>query len=76
MIFMSRLLLITIKQKGNMNNFKKVGLTALAGSLGAATAYAGEVTVAGSASMKLDVDGGAAEGKYSMGTNYSVVLVS
>ena len=53
-----------------MNNFKKVGLTALAGSLVAATAYAGEVTVAGSASMKVrHVDGGAANsGKaFSMG---------
>ena len=53
-----------------MNNFKKVGLTALAGSLVAASAYAGEVTVAGSASMKVrHVDGGAANsGKaYSMG---------
>ena len=44
-----------------MNNFKKVGLTALAGSLVAVSAYAGEVTVAGSASMKVrHVDGGAA----------------
>jgi len=53
-----------------MNNFKKVGLTALAGSLVAASAYAGEVTVAGSASMKVrHVDGGAANsGKaFSMG---------
>ena len=53
-----------------MNNFKKIGLTALAGSLVAATAYAGEVTVAGSASMKVEhVDGGAANaGKsFSMG---------
>ena len=53
-----------------MNNFKKVGLTALAGSLVAVSAYAGEVTVAGSASMKVrHVDGGAANsGKaFSMG---------
>ena len=53
-----------------MNNLKKVGLTALAGSLVAASAYAGEVTVAGSASMKVrHVDGGAANaGKaFSMG---------
>jgi outer membrane protein OmpU len=53
-----------------MNNFKKIGLTALAGSLVAATAYAGEMTVAGSASMKVrHVDGGAANaGKaFSMG---------
>ena len=53
-----------------MNNFKKIGLTALAGSLVAATAYAGEMSVAGSASMKVrHVDGGAANaGKaFSMG---------
>ena len=51
-------------------NIKKVGLTALAGSLVAVSAYAGEVTVAGSASMKVrHVDGGAANaGKaFSMG---------
>ena len=53
-----------------MNNFKKVGLTALASSLVAVSAYAGEVTVSGSASMKVrHVDGGAANsGKaFSMG---------
>jgi len=53
-----------------MNNFKKVGLTALAGSLLAVTSHAGEVSVAGSASMKVrHVDGGAANaGKaFSMG---------
>ena len=37
-----------------MNNFKKVGLTALAGSLVATSAYAGEVTVAGGAGMFLE----------------------
>ena len=53
-----------------MNNFKKVGLTALAGSLVAVSAYAGEVTVSGEASMKVrHVNGGAANsGKaFSMG---------
>jgi outer membrane protein OmpU len=53
-----------------MNNFKKIGLTALAGSLVAATAYAGDMSVTGSASMKVrHVDGGAANaGKaFSMG---------
>ena len=53
-----------------MNNFKKVGLTALAGSLVAASAYAGDMSVTGSASMKVrHVDGGAANaGKaFSMG---------
>ena len=34
-----------------MNNFKKVGLTALAGSLLATSAYAGAMSVAGSASI-------------------------
>ena len=35
-----------------MNNLKKVGLTALAGSLAASTAYAGVLEVTGSASVK------------------------
>ena len=34
-----------------MNNLKKVGLTALAGSLVAVTAHAGDVSVSGGASM-------------------------
>jgi outer membrane protein OmpU len=53
-----------------MNNFKKIGLSALAGSLVATSAFAGEVTVAGSASMGLEhINGGAANsGKsFSMG---------
>jgi len=53
-----------------MNNLKKIGLSALAGSLVATSAYAGEVTVAGSASMGLEhINGGAANsGKsFSMG---------
>ena len=37
-----------------MNNFKKIGLTALAGSLVASSvAYAGELGVTGDASMKV-----------------------
>ena len=44
-----------------MNNFKKVGLSALAGSLVAFSANAGSVTVAGSAGMFLEnINGGAA----------------
>jgi outer membrane protein OmpU len=44
-----------------MNNLKKVGLSALAGSLVAFSANAGEVTVAGSAGMYLEhINGGAA----------------
>ena len=53
-----------------MNNFKKVSLTALGASLVATSAYAGEVTVAGGASMKVShTNGGAANtGKsFSMG---------
>ena len=46
------LLIITINKKGVINmNIKKVGLTALAGSLVATSAYAGEMSVAGGASM-------------------------
>ena len=51
-------------------NIKKIGLTALAGSLVATSAYAGEITVAGSASLGLEhTNGGAADaGKtFSMG---------
>jgi outer membrane protein OmpU len=43
-------------------NIKKIGLTALAGSLVATSAYAGEMTVAGSASISLEhINGGAAD---------------
>jgi len=47
-------LLLTIK-KGviNMNKFKKIGLTALAGSLVATSAFAGALTATGAASMGL-----------------------
>jgi len=51
-------------------NLKKIGLTALAGSLVATSVFAGELTVTGSASMKVEhVNGGAANsGKsFSMG---------
>ena len=53
-----------------MNNFKKIGLSALAGSLVAVSANAGEMSVAGSASISLEhINGGAANaGKsFSMG---------
>ena len=53
-----------------MNNFKKIGLSALAGSLVATSAFAGEVTVAGGASIAVEhINGGAANaGKsFSMG---------
>ena len=53
-----------------MNNFKKVGLTALAGSLMAVTANAGEMSVAGTAKIAVEhINGGAASaGKsFSMG---------
>ncbi len=43
-------------------NIKKIGLTALAGSLVATSAYAGEMTVAGSASLGMEhINGGAAD---------------
>ena len=44
-----------------MNNFKKIGVTALAGSLMAVTANAGEMSVAGTAKVALEhINGGAA----------------
>ena len=51
------LLIITIKQKGVINmNIKKIGLTALAGSLVATSAFAGEMSVAGGASITVELD--------------------
>ena len=53
-----------------MNNFKKIGLSALAGSLVATSAFAGEMSVTGGASIGLEhTNGGAADtGKtFSMG---------
>ena len=53
-----------------MNKFKKVGLSALAGSLVAVSANAGEMSVAGGASVALEhINGGAASGgkSWSMG---------
>jgi len=41
-----------------MNNLKKLGLTALAGSLVASTAYAGTLEVTGSASVKYQSQSG------------------
>jgi len=52
-----------IKGVINMNKFKKLGLTALAGSLVATSAYAGEVTVAGGASMGVKNNSGTDGGK-------------
>ena len=46
-----------------MNNLKKLGLTALAGSLVASTAYAGEMSVAGSASIGIKNNSGTDGGK-------------
>ena len=62
-----------------MNNFKKIGLTALAGSLVATTAFAGEMSVAGSASFNMknfsnvnDQDGR----KMSMGNHFTTTSES
>ena len=54
-----------------MNNFKKIGLSALAGSLVSVSAHAAEFSVSGSASITMDrpvTDKGAATGNdFSMG---------
>ena len=65
MIKKPRLLLIITLNKGviNMNKFKKIGLTALAGSLVATTAYAGAVSVSGGASMAVKNNSGTDGGK-------------
>ena len=65
MIKKPRLLLIITLNKGviNMNKFKKIGLTALAGSLVATSAYAGAVSVSGGASMGVKNNSGKDGGK-------------
>ena len=55
----------------NMINLKKVGLTALAGSLAAVTAQAGELTVTGSANVTLK-NGGKANTVNAIGTDKDV----
>jgi len=53
-----------------MNNFKKIGLTALAGSLVVTSAFAGELTATGSASMGVaNITGTADDGK---GKNFTM----
>jgi outer membrane protein OmpU len=58
-----------------MNNFKKIGLTALAASLVSVSANAGELTISGAASMNVggysgeQLDGGAT---FSMGNQFTV----
>ena len=48
-----------------MNNFKKIGLTSLAGSLVATSVFAGAMTVTGGASFEVQhVNGGAVNTKY------------
>ncbi len=61
------------KQRNNMNNFKKIGLTALAGTLVATSAFAGELTASGSATLELaHVNGGAANAGKSFSQGNSV----
>ena len=59
-----------------MNNFKKIGLSALAGSLVAFSAHAGELSATGSASLTMsdsDVNGSAIRGnQYSMGDSITL----
>ena len=61
------LLIITIN-KGviNMNNFKKIGLSALAGSLAAFSANAGEMTVSGGANIYMTATNELNKTTYSM----------
>ena len=59
-----------------MNNFKKIGLSALAGSLVAVSAHAAEFSVSGSASITMDrpvLDKGAATGMISL---WVIALIS
>ena len=60
------------KTKGvNMINFKKVGLTALAGSLAAVSAQAGEISVSGAANVTY-VTGETANSAQALGTDKDV----
>jgi len=54
-----------------MNNLKKIGLTALAGSLVASTAYAGALSVSGSAGVKYQSKSGSAGTASVQGNPYS-----
>jgi outer membrane protein OmpU len=64
------------KQRNNMNNFKKIGLSALAGSLVAFSAQAGTLTATGSASLTMadaDVNGTAISGnQFTMGDSITL----
>ena len=53
-----------------MNNFKKIGMTALAASLVSTSVFAGEVTVSGGASMT--VDGYSSAGSINAGKGFSM----
>jgi len=56
-----------------MNNFKKIGLTALAGSLAVSSAVAGELSVSGAASLGLSNTSGTQTGKaWTMGNSVTV----
>ena len=55
----------------NMNKWKKVGLTALAGSLVATSAFAGELSVSGGASLDYSSSTEAVGNPYSMGDSVS-----
>ena len=54
-----------------MNNLKKIGLTALAGSLVASTAYAGALSVSGSAGVKYQSKSGSAGSSSVQGNPWS-----
>ena len=49
------------KQRKNMNNFKKIGMTALAASLVSTSVFAGELTASGSASLTVENYSGVAQ---------------
>jgi outer membrane protein OmpU len=62
----------TIKEK-NMTNLKKLGLTALAGSLVAVSAHAGEMSVSGSADVTYKT-GGADDAAQSLGHSTDITF--
>jgi outer membrane protein OmpU len=58
------------KQRKNMNNFKKIGMTALAASLVSTSVFAGEMAVTGSASMAME--GHSKGSELNEGTSFSM----
>ena len=76
MLIISRLLLIINTNKGviNMNNFRKIGLSALAGSLVAVSAQAADVALSGGASVAFTSNTGYDKTSYYMNDSVNMTI--